>query len=397
MALEELTGPVHGSAAPWLGAIVTELSGYAARDPLLAFQAAAYADGELILDVRSGLGEDALLVPYSVSKNIIGVSVGLLIERGLLDLDAPVADVWPEFAAAGKARVTVRQLLSHQAGLPDASPVLSWDELLDHHRAAERLAATRPLWHPGSAFGYHGITIGNLGDELVFRVTGQTLHEFYESQIRKPVDADAYLGLPSSLDHSLVPLLPMAPPLGERPPMPDHPLMATVFGPRPGEQVDLAGSERSWRFGHAAGSAVISARGIAGVLAHAVTGVDGGAPLLSADTVAQIGQQQVRGYDEVLDQQDRAHAIVFQKPSKQLAWGGPRSFGHDGAAGAVACVDPDTGVAFGWTVRRGPWPGGGDPRGIALARKIGAAVTASAATASSATASAATASAATGR
>ena len=94
-------------------------------------------------------------------------------------------------------------------------------------------------------------------------------------------------------------------------------------------------------------------------------------PLLSEDTVAVIGQQQVRGYDEVLGQHDRAHAIVFQKPSAQLAWGGPRSFGHDGAFGAVGCVDPDTGVSFAYTVARGPWPGGADPRAIRIAREIG--------------------------
>ena len=73
----------------------------------------------------------------------------------------------------------------------------------------------------------------------------------------------------------------------------------------------------------------------------------------------------------MLHQHDRAHAIVFQKPSQQLAFGGPRSFGHDGAAGALACVDPDTGVAFVWTIARGPWPGGADPRAVALAAELG--------------------------
>lgn len=92
---------------------------------------------------------------------------------------------------------------------------------------------------------------------------------------------------------------------------------------------------------------------------------------MSPDTVATVGQQQVHGYDEVLDQHDRAHAIIFQKPSKQLAWGGPRSIGHDGACGSLGCVDPDTGVAFGYTIARGPWPGGADPRAVELARTIG--------------------------
>ena len=106
-------------------------------------------------------------------------------------------------------------------------------------------------------------------------------------------------------------------------------------------------------------------------MAAAVTGVDGSEPFLGADTVEVIGQQQVRGYDEVLHQHDRAHAIVFQKPSQQLAFGGPRSFGHDGAAGALACVDPDTGLAFAWTIARGPWPGGADPRAVTVARELG--------------------------
>lgn len=373
MHLSELQGALSGKAASRLERVVAALDRYLSIDPDLSLQIAAYADGRLILDAYGGphLQRDALIVPYSVSKNAIGISVGLLVERGLLDLDAPVAAYWPEFAQAGKATVTCRQLLSHQAGLPEAAPRLTWDELLDHHKAADRLAGTRPLWAPGSAFGYHGLTIGNLASELVFRITGLTLHEFYENEIRRPVGADFHLGLPEGAEGRRVDVLPMSPPPAEYPEPSPHPMRDWVFGPRPGPSVDLANDERSWRFGHPAGSATASAFGIATVLAAAVTGMDGGRPLLSADTVATIGQQQVRGYDEVLDQHDRAHGIVFQKPSKQLAWGGPRSFGHDGAMGAVACADPDTGIAFAYTVARGPWPGGGDPRAIRAAREIG--------------------------
>ena len=373
MSQVALQGSLKGVADPRLDEVVAELERQLRLDPDLSFQLAAYWRGELVLDAWGGphLGHDSLTVPYSVSKNTIGVSIGLLVERGLLDLDATVASYWPEFAAAGKAVVTVRQLLSHQAGLPEAVPRLRWDELLDHHRAAERLAATRPLWFPGSAFGYHAITIGNLASELVFRVTGQTLHEFYESEIRRPLGADFYLGLPAGMEGRLVQLLPMIPPLGEYPDRPVHATGPWVFGSRPGPQVDLGLDEQSWRFGHPAASSTASALGVATVLAGAVTGIGGSAPLLGSDTVATIGQQQVRGYDEVLDQHDRAHAIVFQKQSKQLAWGGPHSFGHDGAMGAVGCVDPDTGVAVGYTIARGPWPGGADPRAVRAARRIG--------------------------
>jgi CubicO group peptidase (beta-lactamase class C family) len=263
-------------------------------------------------------------------------------------------------------------LLSHQAGLPQAEPPLATAELFEQELAAERLAASRPYWYPGSAFGYHGITIGNLALELVRRVTGRTLHEFYEREIREPQGIDFYLGLPPELDSRLAPVLPMVPPVtpGEAPVLP--PLLSRVFSPA-GPTFDLGNDERSWRFGHPAVSATGSARGIAKLFAAAVTGVDGGAPFLSADTVGIVGQQQVRGYDEVLGQRDRAHSIVFQKPTPGLPFGGPRAFGHDGAQGAVGGIDPDTGVAYAYTVARGPWPGGADPRAFVLAADLAAA------------------------
>ena len=372
MPLSPLTGPLWGQADERLESITERLEGYLTLDPGLSFQMAAFQDGEPVLDVWGGPDVDgeSLMVPYSVSKNIIGVAVGLLVERAALDLDAPVIEYWPEFGQAGKQGVTVRQLLSHQAGIPDTVPLLTWEELLDHHKAAERLAAAAPVWRPGSAFGYHAVTIGNLASELVYRVTGSTLHEFYEAEIRAPLGVDFYLGLPPELEDRLVPIRPMIPPVAETPAAPPRPTRAWALGPRPGGVLDMANDPRSYRFGHPSGSATGSARGIASMLSWAVSGRDGQRPL-SPGTIAAIGQQQVRGYDEVLDQHDRAHAIVFQKPSAQLAWGGPRSFGHDGALGAVGCVDPDTGIAFAYTITRGPWPGGADPRAVAADRETG--------------------------
>lgn len=372
MTLSALSGALQGRADDRLAEVVARLDGFLSSDPDLSFQVAAFHDGAPVLDAWGGphLGEHSVTVPYSVTKNTIGLSVGLLVERGDLDLDERVSHYWPEFAAKGKGAVTVRQLLSHQAGLPQATPSLSWEELLDHHAGAERLAASWPFWHPGSAFGYHAITIGNLGDELVYRVTGRTLHEFYEQEIRAPHDVDFFLGLPASEEGRLVDLLPMIRPVSDTTEPAFSALGPVVFASMAGD-VDLALSPRSWRYGHPAGSGTGTARGLARLFAAAVTGIDANPAFLSADTVSQIGQQQIRGYDEVLHQHDRAHAIVFQKPSQQLAFGGPRAFGHDGAMGALACVDPDTGLSFAWTIVRGPWPGGADPRAVALARDLG--------------------------
>ncbi len=376
-ALASLDGPLAGRADARLDELVARLEGFLAQDPDLSFQAAALHDGSVVMDVWGGphLGERSVTVPFSVTKNTIGMSIGLLVERGELDLDARVAEYWPEFAQQGKARVTVRQLLSHQAGLPQATPAMPWADLLDHHRGAERLAASAPFWYPGSAFGYHGLTIGNLASELVFRVTGRTLHEYYEQEIRAPHDIDFYLGLPEDEIDRRVPTLPMIRPVADTSTMYSSLLGPIVFA-APGPAVDPANDEISWRFGHPAASGTGTARGLARLLAAGVTGVDGASPFLSADTVLTIGQQQVRGYDEVLGQPDRAHAIIFQKPTPSLAFGGPRAFGHDGAMGALACVDPDTGVAFAWTIARGPWPGGADPRALTLARDLGAVLSA---------------------
>ena len=370
--LPSLPGLLHGQADDRLAPAVERLEADLAADADLSFQAAAYHDGRLVLDVWGGphLGEKSLMVPYSVTKNTIGLTIGLLVQRGELDLDSRVAEHWPEFAAKGKADVPVRMLLSHQAGLPQATPALTWSEVLDHHAAAAKLAASRPFWQPGSAFGYHAITIGNLASELVFRVTGRTLHDVFDQDIRAPQGLDVYLGLPPELDDRRVPVLPMIRPASEPLERPPTGLISSAMQ-MAGPVVDLANDEVSWRFGHPAGSGTVSARGLARMFANAVTGVDGGDPFLRADTVEIIGLQQVRGYDEVLGQHDRAHSIVFQKPSRQLAFGGPRAFGHDGAAGALACVDPDTGIAFGYTIARGPWPGGADPRAVALAATLG--------------------------
>jgi CubicO group peptidase (beta-lactamase class C family) len=318
------------------------------------------------------------------------MSIGLLLERGLLDLDAPVARYWPEFAAAGKAAITVRQLLSHQAGLPQTVPRLTHDELADTVRGAELLAAQRPLWHPGSAFGYHAVTIGVLGSEIVRRITGRTLAEFYEQEIRGPRGLDFYLGLPEELEPRALDLLPMRPVTGSAgPPSPGTPGPPSPSAPGPpfartpgqlGAYV-MAGNvrpasederrrqaRRDRAIGMPAAGATTSARGIAALFAESTVGLTG-APLLSAETVAQLAQPQVAGVDEVIGI-ERRYGVVFQKPVQGLNFGGFRAFGHDGMGGALGFHDPETGISFGYIVRRMPPPGGCDARALRIAQAM---------------------------
>lgn len=362
----DIDGPISGRIDPAAEGALRALEAIRHEDAEFSFQLAAYRDGELFVDVWAGphLAADSLLVPWSVTKSILGFSIALLIERGQLDLDARVAGYWPEFAAKGKQHVTVRQVLSHQAGLPQAQPRLTVDELLDAHQGAQRLADTRPFWAPGAAYGYHAATIGNLGAELVFRVTGSTIHEFYENEIRRPYDIEFYLGLPEELDPRLVHHLPLGPlpeELGERP---YSFIGAEVFAPPPGGG-DVHG-ERGIRIGHVASSGTASARGIASLYAAGTTGVNRSAAFLTRDTIETVSQLQASGHDSVLGLDGRAHGVVFMKPTSEYRLGGARAFGHDGAHGGIGWTDPDTGVAVGYVVARAPWPGGGDRRVVPI-------------------------------
>jgi CubicO group peptidase (beta-lactamase class C family) len=169
---------------------------------------AVFVDGEPVVDAWGGYADadrgaawerDTITVTWSVTKTMTALCALLLADRGQLDLDAPVVRYWPEFAAAGKDKVLVRHLLAHTAGLPDwVWPV---EELYDWQAATARLAARPPQWQPGSAAGYHSLTQGFLVGEVIRRVTGQAVGDFFAAELAGPLGADFYIGLPASLDH----------------------------------------------------------------------------------------------------------------------------------------------------------------------------------------------------
>src|SRR5689334_10380954 len=179
---------------------------YCDADPTYSAQLAAYVGDELVVDLTGGTGmqPDSLLPVYSSSKGATAVVIALLVQRGQLDLDATVATYWPEFAQAGKSAVTVRQLLSHQAGLPGVDGGFTWEELLAHTPLAERLAAQRPFWYPGQAFLYHGLTIGVLADELIRRIDGRPVADALRQDVTGPRRIDLWMGTPASEDHRVV-------------------------------------------------------------------------------------------------------------------------------------------------------------------------------------------------
>lgn len=369
---------IRGEVAPGFEFVRDLLADGVRARPNASSQLCIRVNGEVVVDLVTGdrLNHDSLTGVYSVSKAVAALTLARLLEEGRLSLDQPVAQLWPEFAAGGKDHITVGQLLSHQGGLPVINATVPPAEVLDSAPAAARLAAQTPLWVPGSAFGYHALTIGILIEELVRRVEGRELRESHEEHIRAPRDADFYLGLPESHEHRYVPLeraeptpaqqaeldaQPQGDPLTER-------MFANVAV---GEEFSDTGISTNnpaiRRAGLAALGGVGSARGLARLFADALPGA--ASPIASPETFAAMRQMRSWGLDRTLGMTN-AFGAVFMLPQPRMPFGSLEAFGHDGAGGALAFADTGTGVAFGYIPVPIQPPGGADPVAVDIARRV---------------------------
>lgn len=365
---------VEGSTAPGFEPVAEEFGRLLARERDARGQFCGYLRGERVVDLWAGpdVAADDLQGVYSSTKGVSGICIALLFQRGALDLDAPVSRYWPEFADGGKGDVTVRLALSHQAGIPGVEPQLTLEEVIDHDGAAARLAAQVPHWRPGMAHGYHGLTIGTIMDELVRRVAGGPIAEFFRKEIGDPRGIDFYIGTPADVDHRVRMLLPVDPApeqaaLADEPSPPDGLTGMTFNVARPASAEPMPNIRAFRASGQAAAAGVGSARGLARLYAMCLGEVDGFPRLLTGDTVAQVAQIQTAGVDLVLRVPNR-FGVVFQKYDDRAGYGSHQAFGHDGSGGSIGVADPWHGISYAWIPRRMSFPGGGDIRGRGLAR-----------------------------
>ena len=176
--------------------------------------------GKYVIDIWAGFADEAQIKPwekdtivnvYSTTKVMTALCVLMLVDRGLLDLDAPVAQYWPEFAQAGKEELPVRYLLSHTAGLPGFDKRIQVETLYDWDTITNMLAAQKPWWKPGTKSGYHAITFGYLLGELIRRITGKTLGTFFREEVAEPLKIDFHIGLSENYDSRVGELIPPPP------------------------------------------------------------------------------------------------------------------------------------------------------------------------------------------
>ncbi|MER7518972.1 serine hydrolase domain-containing protein [Streptomyces sp. NPDC126499] len=356
---------------------------------------AVYRDGTKVVDLWAGTrdadgGEGAGEAPWAVdtaqvvrsaTKGVAAAVPLLLHQRGQLDLDAPVATYWPEFKAAGKDRVTVRQLLAHRAGVPVLDRPLTLAEAVDLPTAMDAIAAQSPAWEPGTAHGYHPHTFSWLLAGLVHRVTGRTIGRWVAEEIARPLGLDLWIGLPAEEAHRVGRLGPVeerepadSPALKLRPKpavtaayQDPESLTRRAFGvidPRPDE------NDPVYRAAELPGSAgVATARALARFYASTLGPVDGGPRLFAPATLALARTEESAGPDRVLVVGTRfGLGHMLHGPASPLL--GPGSFGHPGRGGSLGLADPDTGIAFGYVTNGMRKTVTADPRAQSLLRAV---------------------------
>jgi CubicO group peptidase (beta-lactamase class C family) len=300
-----------------------------------------------------------LQLVFSSTKGATAVCANLLAQRGQLDLDAPVTSYWSEFAQAGKERLPVRFLLSHQAGLPAVDATLSREDVWAWEPVVDALASQKPFWEPGTAQGYHALTYGYLVGEVVRRVSGRSLGTFFAEEVAGPLGLEFFIGLPAELEPRVSPVI--SAPIGGNASDPNY--ASTLLA----RALNLGGAvhgrnwmnERGW---HAAevpgGNGITDAVCLSRMYAGLIGPVEGvaAAPLLTLEQVERARTPLTSGPDVVFASAglplEQKIGLGFWRSGPASPFGGEGSFGHGGAGGSYGFADPEHGLAVGYVMNK---------------------------------------------
>lgn len=369
MSLPEVHGTCH---SPFDAVRHAFESNFAQRDELGA-SLHVTVDGEPVVDLWGGVADpatdrpweaDTLTVVYSCTKGITALAAHMLADRGLVDLDARVAEYWPEYACLGKDDTTVRMLLDHSAGVPALDAELQPGDMYDADLMANYLAKQRPWWKPGTRNGYHLVTFGWTIGEIVRRVTGLTLGQFIADEIAGPAGADFYLGLPAELEDRVAPIT-----LWE--PGPDHvpspymhkmltePESVQAMATANVQAAGVDGNTRAFRAAELGGAGgVASARGLATLYTPLA---NGGGSLLSADAIVRMSQPAVATSEDALllipTRFSLGFMVSMDNRRRTTSAGtsvvlGSTAFGHVGMGGSLGFADPTERLAFSYVMNK---------------------------------------------
>jgi CubicO group peptidase (beta-lactamase class C family) len=339
--------------------------------------------GRAVVDLWGGYADkartrrwtrDTLANVFSTTKGLTAICAHRLAGQGKLELDAPVARYWPEFAQNGKEHITVRQLLNHGAGIPALRQRLRAESFYDWNYMAGLLAAEQPFWTPGTKHGYHAITFGWLVGEVIRRIAGKSVGAYFRDELARPLGLDCHIGLNAADDERCAEIRQSPPPapgefnlFGYATKNRDS-LTAKVFlNPSNGLSGEVVNS-RAWRGAEIpAANGHTTARALARLYgALACGGAVDGVRAMASEAIANCDHEEFYGTDEVLMITTRfSNGFMLTQPNAQ--WGpNPHVFGHPGAGGSLGFADPEAQVGFGYTMNK---MGSGiivDPRARAL-------------------------------
>lgn len=379
---ERPSGPtIEGSVDEGFGAVADAFAEGFRSGRELGAAVAVVRDGRLVVDLWAGTADrltgrpwtgDTPAIVYSCTKGLTTIAMYRLVEEGRLDLDAPVARYWPGFAANGKAKITVRHVLSHRAGLPALDRTLSREELLAWDPVIEAIEAQRPLWEPGTAYTYHAKTFGWLAGEVIRRVTGMSPGTWFRRSVAEAAGAGARIGVPVE-EQAIVARTeaPWPAPDGVPPPPPmteTQVRAVTMNGVIPFPDVDGEVSYNAPDIRAAelpGGNGIASARDLAVIYGACVSdrarGGDRapGGRLLSRASIDDALVLRSSG-PELLGPHDGSGRwgtgfMLDSPPFRPML--GPRSFGHDGAGGLLGFGDDEHAVGFGYVTNQMGGPG----------------------------------------
>lgn len=342
----------------------------------LAARFSVTIDGEVAVDLWAGsadlagskpFAEDTLVPVFSTGKAVMALMIARCVDKGLLSYEDRVADHWPAFGAAGKDRLTVAQLMSHQSGLPGFDGGAEPEIWFDRQAVLDKLAAQAPLWEPGTASGYHPITIGYLAGELFRLVDGRSMGTALREDFAAPFDLDLWIGLPES-EHGRVAQMrkpTAAPDLG-----PIDAVKKAAFldrGSAPGGR-----GSTEWRMAEIPSANLHgTARDLARMLSMVATG---GAldelPVLSQQTLIEATRERIHGQDMVLPYVMSWGAGFTRNAGLNVFGPNPEAVGHCGWGGSMAFADPATGVSAAYVMTRQSPHLIGDPRATRLVEAL---------------------------
>jgi len=376
--------PIHGTTAPGFEPVRAAFASNFEKHGEVGAACAVYLRGLPVVDLWGGLAdpdrqrpwrEDTLQLVFSATKGVTAVCMLLLAERGEIDLDAPVARYWPEFAAQGKGEIPVRWVMCHRAGLAAVDGQLTLDEVLAGDPVVRAIAAQAPNWPPGEGHGYHARSYGWVLGELVRRVTGRTLGRFFADEIAAPLGLEFWIGLPEAQDARVAKLLPAPPAAPElqgvidKMMAPDTLLGRVIRGPSLLFGYDDMWNRREMRVAEMPSSnGVGSARALARLYASLLGAVDG-IRLLRPETIEMACRVQSDGADRVLHLATRFGTGFMLAPTLALA-AQPSCFGHPGAGGSLALADRESDFSFAYVMNQMSLATVGDPRAAALLQAV---------------------------